>query len=264
MLITALACSPSPLWPRRWATLLPAAKATTYLKLLLHCNHNQCSSVHMSALIPLKSIPLVDGRSGLIETQEWKVVYEGWCLTGWLSPTWLDKYGCFGIKPATCFCRPSTKWCPLWWRCLRMSPRLRRGPRRSSGRWTPTEMVCLISVHLLPEQFSFITAYTYTFRLYTVALRSTWAVRQWFKARRRTEGWGVRGSVHLWAEICSFLDFSCWEWLWESHWEAAQVCLFQWLRGTSLTQHCPLGVEKGTGRICCSLEPWYPAVRCCS
>lgn len=38
----------------------------------------------MSALIPLKSIPLVDGRSGLIETQEWKVVCEGWVFD-WMT-----------------------------------------------------------------------------------------------------------------------------------------------------------------------------------
>lgn len=105
-----------------------------------------------------------------------------------------------GIKPVTRLCRPSIKWCPLWWRCLRMSPHLRRGPRRSSGRWTPTEMVCLIFVHHLLQSFSFVTVCTYTFRLYTVALRSTWTTRQqlkaWRTARDQSVAW-VRGGQDL-------------------------------------------------------------------
>lgn len=52
------ACSPSPAGTQEMSS--------TYLKLLQHCNHNHRSSLHMSALIPLKSVPLAgDAHVGL-------------------------------------------------------------------------------------------------------------------------------------------------------------------------------------------------------
>lgn len=193
-----------------------------------------------------------------------------------------------GIKPVTRLCRPSIKWCPLWWRCLRMSPHLRRGPRRSSGRWTPTEMVCLIFVHHLLESFSFVTVCTYTFRLYTVALRSTWTTRQqlnaWRTARDQSVAW-VRGGqdsskkreemrqqekgegervcppVSEQRCVLSFIS-SIKNDYWQTHWEAAQVCLFQQLRGPSQLNTAPCELrKKGTRRIYCWRDSWYLAVK---
>lgn len=47
----------------------------------------------------------------------------------------------YNILSLICLYRQSTRWYLLLWKCQKMSQRQRKGQRRSSARWTLTEMV---------------------------------------------------------------------------------------------------------------------------